>query len=129
MRINSGIKQGLLLLLEVSGKKDPVRLCDIAKKEDLSPKTLETIAAALSKAGILHAKKGKQGGYLLARRPEQISLAEVFLAIEPSYFSFAQEDERLFPFLYRYGTFERSYLNQIRLADITPSFAEDDYVI
>jgi Rrf2 family transcriptional regulator, repressor of oqxAB len=44
---------------------------------------LRRVLSALLKAGIVDAREGRNGGYRLARRPEQITLAEVYEAMEP----------------------------------------------
>ena len=42
---------------------------------------LRRIMAQLGRAGIVEAREGRDGGYLLARAPEQITLAEVYRAV------------------------------------------------
>jgi Rrf2 family protein len=49
----------------------------IAKAQNIPPKFLEQLMLALKRAHILHSAKGQRGGYMLARDPNQISLAEV----------------------------------------------------
>lgn len=54
-----------------------VPLKDIAAREDISRKYLESIMAVLSKAGLVDALHGKGGGYRLNRTPEAYTLAEI----------------------------------------------------
>jgi len=58
-----------------SGK--PVQAESIAKAQRIPKKFLESILLDLKNAGILVSKKGRFGGYLLARDAETINLAEV----------------------------------------------------
>lgn len=70
-----------------------VQLSDIADRNSISVKYLEQIFTALRKAGILRSIKGPQGGYLLAKKPEDIKLAEVVLALDGSYLLDAEESQ------------------------------------
>jgi Rrf2 family protein len=50
---------------------------DIAKRQDIPLKFLEQILLALRGAGVVTSRRGKNGGYLLARPPSEITLASV----------------------------------------------------
>ncbi|MFL5846366.1 MAG: RrF2 family transcriptional regulator [Solirubrobacteraceae bacterium] len=54
----------------------------IAKAQGISPKFLETILAELRHCGIVNSQRGVDGGYWLARPPEEISIADVIRAVE-----------------------------------------------
>jgi Rrf2 family transcriptional regulator, cysteine metabolism repressor len=62
----------------------PNRIADIAKRQHIPQKFLETILADLKKRGFLESRRGAEGGYLLARRPEQLTIGEVLRAVEGS---------------------------------------------
>ena len=66
-----------LLALAEPGEDEPVRIADLARRESLPKKFLELILLDLRNAGIVQSRKGKGGGYLLARRPERIMLGQV----------------------------------------------------
>lgn len=55
---------------------------ELAAAERLSPNYLVQILTALRQAGLVISRRGKNGGYLLARDPSEISLAEIALAME-----------------------------------------------
>lgn len=55
---------------------------DIAERTSLPQPYLEQILLALKGAGIVRSKRGVGGGYLLARSPEEISLAEIVSAVD-----------------------------------------------
>ena len=63
--------------------KAVVKLEDLAQQEDISPSFLVQILNELKRAGIVASKRGKAGGYILARAPGLISLSEVVAAVEP----------------------------------------------
>ena len=55
---------------------------EIAEKERLPRKFLETILLELKGAGILHARPGKGGGYTLNRAPNTVTLGRVIRLID-----------------------------------------------
>lgn len=59
----------------------PVLISEISKKKKIPLKFLENILLELKKAGILESKKGKGGGYFLAKSPDQIKVATVIRLI------------------------------------------------
>ncbi len=77
-------KYGLRALLALARRADrePVLIADLAKEEEIPKKFLELILLELKNTGMLQSKKGKGGGYLLGRRPEQISLGEVIRVLD-----------------------------------------------
>ena len=63
-----------LLVLAKEYGQGPVLISDIANREALPHKFLELILLELRNHGILGSKKGKGGGYFLARRPELVEI-------------------------------------------------------
>ncbi len=55
---------------------------DIAANEEIPGKYLPSIIRTLARAGIIRTLRGNQGGVMLSRPPEEISLREVIEAIE-----------------------------------------------
>ena len=68
--------KALLALAERDGE-EPMRISDLAKAEQIPPKFLELILLGLRNQGILRSRKGKGGGYLLARNPSEIYLGQI----------------------------------------------------
>lgn len=77
-------KYGLqaLLFLAKRGEGKPVLIREIAEKERLPKKFLEAILLELKSAGILHARPGKGGGYMLNRAPRTVTLGRVIRLID-----------------------------------------------
>lgn len=63
-------------------EEGPQLIEGIAQQEDLPRKFLEVILLDLRHAGILQSKKGRGGGYQLARPANSISVGEVLKAID-----------------------------------------------
>jgi len=66
-----------LLALADNDGEEPVRIADLARAEQIPPKFLELILLGLKNQGLLQSRKGKGGGYLLARDPADIYLGQV----------------------------------------------------
>lgn len=58
-------------------KKGPVLISEIAIKQKIPLKFLETILLELKNAGILDSKKGKGGGYYLNKDPGTVRIATI----------------------------------------------------
>lgn len=59
-----------------------VPLKEIAEKEEISQKYLESIMAMLSKGGLVDAVHGKGGGYRLNRSPEEYTVDSILKLTE-----------------------------------------------
>src|SRR3954451_2707730 len=66
-----------LIALADHGRGEPMRIADLARGEQIPPKFLELILLGLRNQGILRSRKGKGGGYLLARDPSEIYLGQI----------------------------------------------------
>lgn len=62
--------------------RDLVQTAEIASKERISVKFLEGIFGELRVAGYLHSRRGKLGGYRLARSPHEITVGEVVRLVD-----------------------------------------------
>jgi Rrf2 family iron-sulfur cluster assembly transcriptional regulator len=71
-----------LLSLALHDSAAPTSVRDIAERTGLPQPYLEQILLALKGAGLVRSKRGVGGGYVLARPPKQIFLAEVLSAVD-----------------------------------------------
>jgi Rrf2 family protein len=71
-----------LYALSAEEAHGPVLIADLSEREKIPHKFLETILLELKNAGVLKSKKGKGGGYSLARSPEQITIGQVIRVID-----------------------------------------------
>jgi Rrf2 family iron-sulfur cluster assembly transcriptional regulator len=71
-----------LLSLALHGEERPTSVKEIAARTNLPQPYLEQILLAVKGAGLVRSKRGVGGGYVLARPPEQINLAEILAAVE-----------------------------------------------
>ena len=86
MMVSTKGRYALTVMVELARHTgdDYVSLADIAEKENLSMKYLESIISILNKGGMLNSARGKNGGYRLARKPEEYNISEILLLTEGS---------------------------------------------
>ncbi len=84
MRISTKGRYALRLMTDLSAYDQGgyVSLKDAAERQGISLKYLEQIAGLLSKAGLLQSGRGAQGGYRLAREPEEYTVGEILRLTE-----------------------------------------------
>lgn len=71
-----------LLSLALHHGDGPTSVRDIAERTGLPQPYLEQILLALKGAGLVRSKRGVGGGYVLAREPEEIDLAQIVSAVD-----------------------------------------------
>ncbi len=71
-----------MLVLGLNYGRGVVRIQTISEQQNIPKRFLEQILNDLKSAGLVQSKRGVAGGYRLARRPEEISLASVVRHIE-----------------------------------------------
>ncbi|MGK9164982.1 Rrf2 family transcriptional regulator [Inquilinus limosus] len=82
-QVTVSVEYGMHCLLWLIDKGEtPLSCRDLADLQGLSPTFLAKIFAKLEKAGIVRATEGVRGGYVLARKPEDISVLAIVDAIE-----------------------------------------------
>lgn len=86
MKISTKGRYALRMMIDLAthGGKEYVALKDIAARQDISKKYLEQIVPLLSKAELLRTNRGYQGGYALAKPPEQYTVGEILRVTEGS---------------------------------------------
>ena len=71
-----------LLSLALHGSDRPTSVKEIAERTGLPQPYLEQILLAVKGAGLVRSKRGVGGGYVLAREPDEINLAEIIAAVD-----------------------------------------------
>lgn len=73
-----------MLDIALNDNGEPVRIKNIAMRQELSDKYLEQIISILHKAGYVRSLRGPQGGYLLTRKPEEYTVGDILRLTEGS---------------------------------------------
>ncbi len=83
MRISTRGEYGLRALMELGMETGAaLSLRDIAERQHISLDYLEQIMPALKSAGLIKARRGAQGGYLLAKPAKEITVHDALVALE-----------------------------------------------
>ena len=84
MKISTKGRYALRMLLDLAQNQGDgfVALKDIADRQNVSKKYLEQIVPMLNKSDILRTNRGFQGGYQLAKAPEQYTVGEILRLTE-----------------------------------------------
>src|ERR1700746_3145381 len=61
---------------------EPVKIADIARRQQIPQKFLELILAGLKQGGFVESRRGAEGGYRLARPADQITVGEALRYVE-----------------------------------------------
>ncbi len=83
MKFSTRILYGLRAVLVLASRfgEGSLSVSQIAKKEGISVAYLEQILNALKKKGFVKSVRGPQGGYVLAKKPSEIPLMELLVAL------------------------------------------------
>jgi len=84
MRVNTKIRYGLRTMIEIASvtNDDGVLQKDIAQKQNISVKYLDSIISALKLKGLITNSKGRGSGYRLTRPASEITMYEIYTAFE-----------------------------------------------
>jgi len=79
MRLSAKGEYACLAMIDLAEHygKDYIKIEDICRRKKIPRKFLEQILLALNRAGYLSSKRGSDGGYRLAKKPGEISIAEI----------------------------------------------------
>ena len=84
MKLSTKGRYGLRALVDLALQSgtEVVSISSIAQRQGISERYLEQLMAKLKKSGIITSVRGAQGGYALARGPEEITIGDVLRSLE-----------------------------------------------
>lgn len=117
-----------------------IPLKDIAERQEISQKYLESIMTVLSKGGFVDALHGKGGGYKLNRNPNEYTVGSILKLTEGTLAPVACLDSghkkcdratncRTLPMWIELERLVDNYLEGITLGDLVQNISSGDYVI
>jgi Rrf2 family protein len=129
VRVSAKVDYALRATIELAAAGDgPVKGERIAQAQEIPLKFLENILGDLRHAGIVRSQRGAEGGYWLARAPEEITVADVVRAVEgpianvrglgPESVEYAGSAERLRDVWIAVRANLRAVLEHVTLADV-----------
>lgn len=86
MKLSTKGRYGLQLMVDlgVYSKERHISLKSVSERLGISESYLEQLAALLKKNKLVKSVRGAQGGYFLAKPPEEISIGDILRALEGS---------------------------------------------
>jgi Rrf2 family transcriptional regulator, cysteine metabolism repressor len=87
MEISAKVEYALVSLVEMATHpmpNEPIQVKYIAERQAIPDRYLEQVFASLRVAGIVRSQRGNRGGYLLTRKPWQITVLEVVTCLSDS---------------------------------------------
>jgi Rrf2 family protein len=84
MKISTKGRYALRLMMDLAiyYTGEPIRLKEVAKRQEISEKYLEQIISGLHKAGYVKSIRGPQGGYILSYKPEEYTVGMILRITE-----------------------------------------------
>ena len=84
MKISVKGEYALQAVLDLSAHEQnvPVKIADIAKRQRIPQKFLELILSGLKQGGFVESRRGAEGGYLLARPADSLTIGDVLRFVE-----------------------------------------------
>lgn len=143
MKISTKGRYALRMMIDLAqnGANGFVPLKEISERQGISKKYMELIVSSMHNSDLLTAGRGFQGGYQLAKSPDQITVGEILRLTEGSLAPVAClewdpigcERRNDCPTLFVWKELDRrinEYLNSVTLQDILDkSSSEFDYMI
>lgn len=84
MRVSTKGRYAIRFMLDLAlhNTGEPVRIKDVATRQNISDKYLEQVVSILNKAGYVRSIRGPQGGYVLTRNPEDYTMGQILRLTE-----------------------------------------------
>jgi Rrf2 family protein len=129
VKVTAKAEYAVRAMLELATTEDSLLKGErIARSQEIPLKFLENILVDLRHADLVHAQRGADGGYRLAREPEEITLGQVIRAVEgplasvrgepPERMAYEGSSENLRKVWVAVRASLRSVLDDLTLADV-----------
>jgi len=132
MKISQRSTYGIMAAVDLAMQtnKAPIQAKSIARRQGIPARFLEQVLHAMKKAGLVSSLRGAQGGYMLSKKPSELSLAEILEALEGPFLSVGglngrgspgrpTKSETLLAAIWdRVGTAERNVLEAITVEEL-----------
>ena len=84
MKLSTRGRYGIHAMYDLAERhgEGPVSIKSIAERQGIPEAYLEQLVAVLKKEGLVTSTRGAQGGYMLSREPEDITVGQILRALE-----------------------------------------------
>ena len=89
MKVSLRSTYGIMAAVDLAMHRDtaPIQAKSIARRQGIPARFLEQVLHAMKKAGLVLSLRGAQGGYVLSKKPSELSLAEILEALDGPFLS------------------------------------------
>ena len=122
MRLSTRATYGMRLCFMLALSKTPLSAAQLVRKTDVGIKYIEQLLAMLKRGEIVHAYRGKSGGYVLAREPEKITVGDMLKALDDGFDAMYCPNRNV---LNRVNTGINEVLDGITLFDMVNDYRND----
>lgn len=140
MKISTRGRYALRVMIDLAehNSGEFIPLSDIAQRQNISEKYLESIISILSKSAIVSGRRGKGGGYKLSRAPENYTIGEILRLTEGSLspvscvdgeFCAKKSECKTYPVWKGLAKVINEYLDGVTIADLSNANGEFNYII
>lgn len=85
MRLSTRATYGMRLCFMLALSKTPLSASQLVRQTDVGIKYLEQLLAMLKRGDIVNSFRGKTGGYILAREPQNITVGDMLVALDDGF--------------------------------------------
>ncbi len=116
MKLTVKSEYACLAMIDMAENYDKgyIKIGDISKRKEIPKKFLESILLTLKTSGYCISKRGGDGGYMLAKSPDKISLAEIMRIMDGA----LAPVESVSMFFYRHTPIEKNPKLKLILREI-----------
>ena len=139
MRLSARVDYALRAVSELAVAGAPRTVDQLSAAQDIPNKYLESILGELRRGGLLRSQRGPDGGYRLARTPEEISIADVIRALDgelanvrgsrPEHLQYVGAAAPLQEVWIALRASERAILEQVTLAHVAAAELPNDVAV
>ena len=89
MKVSQRSTYGIMAAVDLAMQSGsaPIQAKSIAKRQAIPARFLEQVLHTMKKAGLVSSLRGAQGGYVLSKKPSEISVAEILEALDGPFVS------------------------------------------
>jgi Rrf2 family transcriptional regulator, cysteine metabolism repressor len=97
MRVSLRSTYGIMAAVDLAMQpgSTPIQAKAIARRQGIPARFLEQVLHAMKKAGLVSSLRGAQGGYILSKKPSDVSVAEILEALEGPFLRVTEVNGRL----------------------------------
>jgi Rrf2 family protein len=91
MKVSLRTTYGIMAAVDLAMQRGvaPIQAKSIARRQGIPARFLEQVLHAMKKAGLVSSLRGAQGGYVLSKKPSELSVAEILEALDGPFLSVA----------------------------------------